>query len=135
MEKVLNEDILSLIGKSSYKMYERLDAYINDLYSMEELWSKGGKYGTYCLRYSRSKKTLCTIYFRENQIGVWIILGGKEREKFESNIDNFSKEVIDLYNRTETFHDGKWLAFDVSDDNLFEDMTLLLSIKKKPNKK
>ncbi len=131
----MKEELKDLVGESSYKMYQQLNEYIRNHYLMDELWSKGGKYGVYCLRYSRSKKTLCTIYFREKQIGIWIVLGGKEREKFEMCKEVFSKETIDLYNQTNTYHDGKWLMFDVSDNRLFEDMISLLSIKKKTNKK
>lgn len=126
------EEISSLLGSDCEKMYSRLHDYLMENYSFEPVWAKGGKYGKACVRYRRGGKTLCTLYLRERQLGVWIILGGNERAKFEENAALFSEEIREKYRTTETYHDGKWLFFDVEDDSLFDQLVLLLSIKKKP---
>ncbi len=131
---ISNDEIRMLVGDACYEMYERLDEYIAAFYQMEATWSNGGKYGRYCLRYQRSKKTLCTLYLRENQLGIWVILGKTERDKFEAAAQQFSPEVNDKYRQTETFHDGKWLMFDAMDATLLEDIKKLLLIKRKPKK-
>jgi len=33
-----------------------------------------------------------------------------------------------------TYHDGKWIMFELVDNTLFDDMRKLLAIKRKPNK-
>ncbi|MGN0656285.1 MAG: DUF3788 family protein [Ruminiclostridium sp.] len=129
------EDVRKMLGESCYKMYERLESFISDNYIVNQVWAKGGKYGNACLRYSKSGKTLCTVYLREKQLGVWIILGREERSRFEAQNEMFSAEVREKYDCTQTFHDGKWLMFDVKDDSLFDEIKMLLEIKKKPNKK
>lgn len=45
---------------------------------MDRVWDNGGKYGKYVLRFQKSKKTLCTLYIRDNQLGVWITNGSVE---------------------------------------------------------
>lgn len=49
--------------------------------------------------------------------------------------ENFSEHVRDKYECTKTYHDGKWLMFDVDDTSLFHDIRMLLEIKKSPNRK
>lgn len=44
--------------------------FLLDRYNIAPGWDKGGTYGKACLRYSRSGKTLCTLYFREKQLGI-----------------------------------------------------------------
>ena len=101
------EDIMNMLGGPCYRMYERLEGFISDNYNVNQVWAKGGKYGNACLRYSKSGKTLCTVYLREKQLGVWIILGKEERSRFEAQREKFSAEVQEKYDCTQTFHDGK----------------------------
>ncbi len=126
--------LLELLSEKVYSVYEQINTFILDNYNVDLLWDKGGKYGELCLRYSRSSKTLCTLYFRKEQLGIWFIFGKEEREKFEREHENFSQSVIDKYNQTAIFHDGKWLMFDVEDNDLLDDFVKLLKIKKKPNR-
>ena len=39
-----------------------------------------------------------------------------------------------LYN-AETFHDGKWVMFNITNNSITEDLKKLLFIKRKPNRK
>lgn len=129
------KQLQNLLNTECYAMYEQLNNYILDNYNVNQIWDNGGKYGDICLRYSRSGKTLCTIYFRKKQLAIWIILGKEERKKFEEMEENFSEQVRDKYECTKTYHDGKWLMFDVDDTRLFHDIRMLLEIKKSPNRK
>jgi len=40
-----------------------------------------------------------------------------------------------IYDAATTFHDGKWIMFELKDTKLFNDMERLLLIKRKPNRK
>lgn len=126
--------LLNLLSEKVYTMYERIDTFIIDTYNIDLHWEKGGKYGELCLRYSRSGKTLCTLYFRKEQLGIWIILGKEERKKFDTEREQFSEYVKEKYDVTTVFHDGKWLMFDVYNCDLFNDIAKLISIKKNPNR-
>ena len=102
---------------------------------MDCLWNKGGKAWKYEYKYRRGGKTLCALYARENCVGFMIILGKNERLKFETDRDNYSKEVQRIYDEAQTYYDGKWIMFEPVDDSLFNDFIKLLRIKRRPNRK
>ncbi|WP_333652335.1 DUF3788 domain-containing protein [Lacrimispora sp.] len=129
------EEMTALIGEPLYEVWTKLCAIIDEKYDMDKLWSSGGKAWTYEYKYRRGGKTLCALYARENIVGFMIILGKDERNKFEENRGNYSKEVQKIYDDAKTYHDGKWIMFEPTDDSLFNDFIELLSIKRKPNRK
>ena len=129
------EQMTTLLGKSLYEVWNKLCALIDEKYDMDCLWNKGGKAWTYEYKYRRGGKTLCALYARENCAGFMIILGKDERLKFEKDKENYGKEVKRIYDETQTYHDGKWMMFELSDTSLFDDFTRLLEIKRKPNRK
>ena len=45
------------------------------------------------------------------------------------------KEVQEIYDGAQTYHDGKWIMFEPVDTSLFHDFIRLLGIKRKPNRK
>ncbi len=68
-------------------------------------------------------------------MGFMVILGRDERAKFENDKDNYTEEVQRIYDETKTYHDGKWMMFELTDTSLFDDFIRLLRIKRKPNRK
>lgn len=136
LDKIPNaEEMTSLIGQSLYDIWNKLCALIDEKYDMECLWNKDGKAWTYEYKYRRGGKTLCALYARENCVGFMIILGKNERLKFETDRDNYSKEVQRIYDEAQTYYDGKWIMFEPVDDSLFNDFIKLLRIKRRPNRK
>jgi len=129
------ENMTALVGPSLYEIWNQLCALIEEKYDMDRLWNQGGKAWTYEHKYRRGGKTLCALYAKENCIGFMIILGKDERLKFEKNKEDFSAEVQRIYDETQTYHDGKWIMFEPKDTSLFNDLTKLLEIKRKPNQK
>ena len=77
----------------------------------------------------------------ENRLQLWyklcamVIFGKAERDKFEQNRNHFSLEEQNVYDAAKTYHDGIWMMFFMEDTNLFEDVTQLLAIKRRPNRK
>ena len=69
------EQMITLVGEPLYEIWTRLCALIDASYSMERLWSSGGKAWVYEYKYRRGGKTLCALYARENSSGFMIILG------------------------------------------------------------
>ena len=129
------KEIISLVGKPLYNIWLSLTESIDAKYEMERLWNSGGKMWKYEYKYRRGGKTLCALYARENCIGFMVIFGKDERTKFEEERDCYSKETQTVYDKAQTFHDGKWIMFEPKDTSLFDDFIKILSIKRKPNKK
>ena len=129
------ETLEALTGKELYDLWTSLHQLIEQKYNMEQMWNHGGKKWTYEYKYRRGGKTLCALYAKEQTIGFMVILGKDERTKFESMREMFSNAAQKIYDETTTFHDGKWLMFELKDTSLFNDIERLLSIKRKPNRR
>lgn len=129
------EEMTLLLGEPLYEVWTILCALIEEKYDTDRLWNRGGKSWTYEYKYRRGGKTLCTLYARQNCIGFLIILGKKERSKFEENRQSYSKEVQKIYDSAKTYHDGKWIMFEPVDMSMFDDFIQLLGIKRRPNRK
>ena len=129
------EEMMTLVGQSLYDVWNKLCTLIDEKYEMERLWNKGGKAWTYEYKYRRGGKTLCALYARENCIGFMIIFGKDERAKFEDIRDTLSHVVCRQYDEAKTYHDGKWVMFELTNTAEFDDYIKLLAIKRKPNRR
>lgn len=130
-----NEEMTALIGQPLFEVWGKLTDLIDSKYDMERLWNSGGKKWTYEYKYRRGGKTLCALYAKEKVFGFMIIFGKAEREKVEAIRHELSSEAQRIYDEATTYHDGKWVMFELTDISLFSDMEKLLQIKRKPNKK
>lgn len=136
LEKIPDiQEITDLIGEQLYSVWTKLCELIECKYEMEQLWNSGGKLWKYEYKYRRGGKTLCSLYARENYIGFMVILGKAEREKFEADRKSFSDTILKIYDETKTYHDGKWIMLELTDNSLFDDIEKLMLIKRRPNKK
>ncbi len=129
------EEMASLLGETLFESWKSLCKRIEEKYDMECQWNRGGKAWNYEYKYRRGGKTLCALYAREGCFGFLVILGKAEREAFEQEREDYSPEVQKVYDESTTYHDGKWLMFEIKDQLLHDDMMGLLKIKRKPNKK
>ena len=136
LEKIpTNEEIVALIGRQLFDVWTKLCDLIESKYDLERLWNSGGKKWTYEYKYRKGGKSLCALYAKENVFGFMVIFGRNERAKFEASRNDYSLEVQKIYDESTTYHDGKWMMFELTDTSLFSDMEKLLLIKRKPNKK
>ena len=64
-----------------------------------------------------------------------IIFAKDERTKVEEIRNELSSDVLETYDNTQTYYDGKWVMFNITDYSILEDLKKLLFIKRKPNKR
>lgn len=133
MESIDNNQIMALLGSDLYHCWIELNHRIQRCYDTDRLWNKGYRDWVYEYKYRRGGKTLCTFYLKDKTIGCQIVFGLKEREKFELERADYSKEMQDIYDLSTTYHDGKWMLIPIENDTLFDDILKLLRIKKRPN--
>jgi hypothetical protein len=132
-EKEPTEDeMVKFLGKRTGNLWKKITKYVSENYNFEPIREKGSIDGT--IRYKRSGKTLLTFYPKKNELTVLIIFGKQEVEKFERSKDDFSKEIVELFENTKQYHDGRWLHIRVPPFQNFEDIKKLLEIKKRPKK-
>jgi hypothetical protein len=130
-----SEVMESLIGNELYQVWNALCLFIDQMYDMDRLWNSGGKKWNYEYKYRRGGKTLCALYAKENTFGFMVILGKVERDKFENQREHFSQEVQRTYDNATTYHDGKWIMFELKNKELFNDIGRILQIKRLPSRK
>ena len=135
MENIKREELEKLVGIDKVNIFYKIVDEITLLYNMDQAWNNGGKKWTYEYKFRKSGKTLCAFYFKENMLGFMIIFGKEERTKVEEIRNELSSDILETYDNAQTFHDGKWVMFNITDYSMIEDFKKLLFIKKKPNRK
>lgn len=131
------KNISNMIGKNRASIFCDICEYIDSYYQLDKTWKRQKiktKKWKYEYKYSRGKKTFCGFYITDDCLGLMIILGKAERDKVEEAIRDYSGEFQNIYDSTKTYHDGKWIMFELNDLSLFEDIKRLLAIKRKPDK-
>lgn len=132
-----NEKILmNLIGNTKYEAFVSIKEYIENNYTLEQTFKEQNiktKKWKYELKFVKGKKTFCGFYFCENCLGLLIIFGKDERNKVDAIRNELSKELLELYDNTEIYHDGKWFMLELEDLSFLESIKQLLCIKRKPN--
>lgn len=123
------EELSPRLG-TSVTAWTKLMNHLRTHYAMDELFD-----GKDELKLRRGGKTLVTLYLRDGYFSVMLIYGCKEREAFEAAQADFPQRIVDVYQASRTYHDGKWMLFDVHGEADLEGLIRLLSIKKKPNRK
>lgn len=87
------------------------------------------------LKFKQGAKTILTVYTREDKYIFLVIFGKREREIFETQKDDFSHYIKDYYEKSKTYHDGKWMYIAVTTLEQLEEVKKLIMIKKKPNRR
>lgn len=135
MQITLSESKLKdLLGTDLICQWNEITDIIESNYSLEKEWHIANKGKNFELKY-RKTKTIISLFPRypeEDKIGVMIIFGSKERERFENSRKLFSQETLNYYDNAKTYRDGKWVMF-LNSKNLVKDLKNLLLIKRKPN--
>lgn len=135
MENIKKKELERLVGIDKVNTFYDIVNEITKLYDMEQTWNDGGKKWNYEYKFRKGGKTLCAFYFKEDTLGLMIIFGKDERKKVEEIKNQLSSNIIETYDNSETFHDGKWVMFNITDNSIIEDLNKLLFIKRKPNRK
>ena len=130
------EEAKAILGSAS-TAWEKLVGHVRYHYIMDEKWVEGKpthkNYNNLFIR--RSGKSLIMLSIREGYFIAGVVLGKNERDKFDEQRETFCEIICKEYDEAETYHDGKWLGFEVRDESLIDDIIRLLQIKRKPNRK
>ncbi|MBQ8638954.1 MAG: DUF3788 family protein [Lachnospiraceae bacterium] len=59
----------------------------------------------------------------------------EKREKFEGIKSSISLPLQEIYEKTEAYHDGKWLWIPLDERIVVEDILAMIKIKRRPNRK
>ncbi|WP_099205416.1 DUF3788 domain-containing protein [Scatolibacter rhodanostii] len=128
LEKIpTNEEMIALLGQSLFDVWTDVQNLVEANYDMDKLWNSGGKRWVYEYKYRRGGKTLCALYAKQDVFGFMLIFGKDERAKVDAIRAGLTPETQHIYDEATTYHDGKWVMFELTDTALFLDMEKLLS--------
>jgi len=115
------------------KVSEETMRFMRGKYKLDEVpWQHKG---IDSLKFRQGSKTILSIYIYEDRYDFQVIFGKAEREKFEAERGDFPPEIQQIYDNSQTYHDGKWMMISVADTKTLEAVKKLILIKKKPNRK
>ena len=121
------------IGPRAFKHWAELQNWIEEFYPgvFAPEWLYGGKKRGWSLRYKKTR-AFCTFLPEYKRFSVVVVLGGVEREKFEERRHAWRSPLVQLYDETKTYPDGKFLAVAISSADDRHDVTELLTMKRPP---
>lgn len=125
------ESVRDWIGQQAFGHWRALQDWIEASYPATFVpeWIYGGKKHGWSLRYKKSR-AFCTFLPEYGRFSVVIVLGRAERDKVEAQRARFSPRLVDLYDATPCYRDGKWLKVDLSTADGLRDVTELLALKR-----
>lgn len=133
IEQPTENEMGALLPAETMRRWKELVEKIESMYDVDRIWSKGFGEWIYEYKFRRGGKTLCTLYMKRDVANILITLGKAERDKYEADRAAFTVSMNELYGKTETYHDGKWLWIPIEFD--WSDIQKLLLIKRRPNRK
>lgn len=83
------------------------------------------------VKYKKSGKNLCTLYPCENYFIALIVVNEKMLSQVELVITEYSEYSYELFNKTKFSCGGKWLMFEVKNENILNDLIKLIDIRAK----
>ncbi len=94
-------------------------------------WLYGGQKKGWSLRYKRTK-AFCTFVPEYQRFSVVVVLGGLERDKFEDRRSLWRPKLVQLYDNTKTYPDGRFLTLAISSAEDRQELQELLTMKRAP---
>jgi hypothetical protein len=129
------KQILEFIGTKASKSWMALEEFMTMNYDLQSELSYWGDKNGWILRYRKSGKTLVSFYPEKGGFTAQVILGKKEVKKFEGIREELSGDIVNLFDETEQFHDGRWLYIAQPGLGTTEDIEKLIQLKRKPRPK
>lgn len=129
-----SDQLATLLGAEKFALWTQLRNGIEATFGLTSQWNSGGKNWNIECKYRKGGKTLCALYAKEKQAGMLVVFGAAERQKFEAERRSYSAWIQQSYDNAATYHDGKWVMFDLADAQHLPELLKLLTIKRKPVK-
>ena len=68
------------------------------------------------IKFKKGSKSLCTVYPRENFFVLMVVIGKKEKDRFENALPSFCDEIRQIYEETKEGNGQRWLMIPIEDD-------------------
>jgi len=113
-------------------LWEQLCGYVEQTYQVEPLIGYSGcsMLPGWNVKYRKAGRTLCTLYPIRGHYMALVVIGERERGKFEAVFSSFSEYVQRLYHGTQSNMGQRWLMADVCEDAIVQDIKQCIAIRR-----
>ena len=123
MNEYINNGLWEDFSQYMKKTYNAIPKFEFSKCSWEYGWN---------IKFKKRKKTLCTVYPRENYFTGLVVIGKNEKETFENIYSSLSDGIQQIYKETKEGNNQKWLMIDLEDnDKRYEDVKRIIELKNK----
>lgn len=118
-------------------LFDRLCEHVETEYQSRPVleYSRCSEQYGWNVKYKKAGRTLCTLYPMEGYFIALIVIGERERTETELILPSCTAYLQQLYQKTKTVMNQKWLMIDVKDDEVLEDVKQLIAIRRGSSKK
>ena len=124
------EEIESYISNDTFHQFL---AYMNEEYKVlcKIEYSKDVYFKGWNVKLRKAGKGLCVIYPKQGYFTVLVVIGSKEKIRFNDLYITLSKEMKEIYNNTKEGNHQRWLMVDIKHkDELYDDILKLIKIRR-----
>lgn len=137
--------MIDLLDKNTCPTVEDIDEYVRNPVFLQFCTEIKRTYGSnekieysscslekgWNIKFSKTGKSLCTIYPREGYFTVLLVVGKKEKPFVEEILPDCTAELQEIYCRTQEGNGQRWLMIDLEDkDDLYSDVLRLIQIRR-----
>jgi AraC family transcriptional regulator len=128
------EQISEFIGAP---LWNALDNFLREAYNVKpKLFFSNcamdkGLWKGWNIKYKKSGKALCTVYPKQGYFLLLLPLATRELNEADLLIPTCCEYTQNLYNKAIVGHTGKYLAFEVNDEKIIDDVKKLVDVRVK----
>ncbi|MCL2696167.1 MAG: DUF3788 domain-containing protein [Clostridiales bacterium] len=91
-----------------------------------------GEWKGWNVKYKKSGKALCTLYPKQGYFVLLLVVGEKQSPEADLLIPACDAYTQELYNKTPFVMGGKWLAMEVTNENILRDAKNFIALRVNP---
>lgn len=130
MDRNLHPDYELISNFVRNSIWEELYEYITKTYHVKPTYEYSRcAWPGWNVKFKRAGKNLCTIYPFEGYLWVLVVIGKKEKETFETELNTMRQYMQTLYSETEEGMGQRWLKIEAEDISILNDVRKCLAIK------
>jgi hypothetical protein len=117
-------------------LWEKLNIELQNIYQTQPKLSYSTCSGQpgWNIKYSKSARSLCTLYPMEGYFIALVVIGNKEMPEMELTLPTFSEYVQELYRRIPFACGGKWLMSSITNEEVLNDVIQLIKNRVRPKR-
>jgi len=117
-------------------VWDELSSYIMETYDVIPSFEYSGcSWPGWNAKFKKAGRSLCTIYPFEGYIWVLVVIGKREKERFEEEMPLMSEYLQTLYLETPEGMGQKWLQIELEDVGEIDDVKRCIAIRRGISKK